>query len=67
MIKRPLGQTGEKLSIIGFGGIVVNEIPQADANNYVSEAVDHGVNYFDVAPSYGIAEEILGPALEPYR
>lgn len=67
LIKRPLGQTGEKLSIIGFGGIVVNEIPQADANNYVSEAVDHGVNYFDVAPSYGIAEEILGPALEPYR
>jgi predicted aldo/keto reductase-like oxidoreductase len=67
LVKRPLGQTGEKLSIIGFGGIVVNEVPQDDANNYVSEAVDHGVNYFDVAPSYGIAEEVLGPALEPYR
>jgi len=29
--------------------------------------VDRGVNYFDVAPGYGDAEERLGPALEPYR
>jgi aryl-alcohol dehydrogenase-like predicted oxidoreductase len=33
----------------------------------VAEAVDRGVNYFDVAPSYGNAEERLGPALEPHR
>jgi aryl-alcohol dehydrogenase-like predicted oxidoreductase len=33
----------------------------------VAMAVDRGVNYFDVAPSYGNAEERLGPALEPYR
>ncbi len=25
------------------------------------------MNYFDVAPSYGNAEERLGPALAPYR
>ncbi len=40
---------------------------QAAANRLVSEAVERGVNYFDVAPSYGNAEEKLGPALEPYR
>jgi predicted aldo/keto reductase-like oxidoreductase len=33
----------------------------------VKHAIDAGVNYFDVAPSYGNAEEKLGPALEPYR
>lgn len=33
----------------------------------VKEAIDYGINYFDVAPSYGNAEEMLGPALEPYR
>jgi aryl-alcohol dehydrogenase-like predicted oxidoreductase len=33
----------------------------------VAEAVDRGINYFDVAPSYGNAQERLGPALEPYR
>ena len=65
--KRPLGKTGEKLSIIGFGGIVVmDETPGASAN-IVSEAVDRGVNYFDIAPSYGNAQERLGPALAPYR
>ena len=50
--KRTLGKTGEKLSMIGFGGIVVmNEEPGAAAN-IVAEAVDRGINYFDVAPSY---------------
>jgi predicted aldo/keto reductase-like oxidoreductase len=33
----------------------------------VAEAFGHGVNYFDVAPSYGNAIERLGPALKPYR
>jgi aryl-alcohol dehydrogenase-like predicted oxidoreductase len=33
----------------------------------VAEAVDRGVNYFDVAPSYGDAQQRLGPALAPYR
>jgi aryl-alcohol dehydrogenase-like predicted oxidoreductase len=37
------------------------------ASNIVAEAVDRGVNYFDVAPSYGNAQERLGAALEPYR
>ncbi len=65
--RRALGKTGEHLSIIGFGGIVVmNEDPSA-AVNIVAEAVDRGINYFDVAPSYGNAQERLGPALKPYR
>ncbi len=65
--RRPLGRTGEELSIIGLGGIVVADLPQAEADRIVSEAVDRGVNYFDVAPTYGNAEERLGPALQPYR
>jgi aryl-alcohol dehydrogenase-like predicted oxidoreductase len=58
-----------KLSIIGFGGIVVCGMEQTSANAIVSEAFERGVNYFDVAPSYfdGEAEMKLGPALEPYR
>jgi len=65
--RRTLGRTGEKLSIIGFGGIVVMNEETAAANNIVAEAVDRGINYFDVAPSYGNAQERLGPALAPYR
>lgn len=65
--KREFGRTSEKISIIGFGGIIVTDIEQADANRYVAEAVERGINYFDVAPTYGDAEIKLGPALEPYR
>jgi len=65
--RRPYGETGEELSIIGLGGIVVSGIEQREANEIVARAVDRGVNYFDVAPTYGNAQERLGPALEPYR
>ncbi len=65
--RRPYGKTGEELSIIGLGGVVVSQIEQAKANDIVAWAVDRGVNYFDVAPTYGNAQERLGPALAPYR
>ena len=60
------GKTGEKLSVIGFGGIVVtNGRPSRRPTRRA--AVEAGVNYFDVAPTYGNAQERLGPALKPYR
>src|ERR1022692_2825122 len=65
--RRPLGKTGEHLSMIGFGGIVVMNEDTGHSNNIVAEAVDRGVNYFDVAPSYGDAQDRLGTALAPYR
>jgi predicted aldo/keto reductase-like oxidoreductase len=65
--KRPLGKTGEKLSIIGFGGIMLKNNPQDFANELVAMAFDAGVNYYDISPFYGNAEERLGHALKPYR
>jgi aryl-alcohol dehydrogenase-like predicted oxidoreductase len=65
--RRRLGRTGEQLSIIAFGGIVVMNETTCEASNIVAEAVDRGINYFDIAPSYGNAQERLGPALAPYR
>jgi predicted aldo/keto reductase-like oxidoreductase len=65
--RRALGKTGEKLSIVGFGGIVVMDATTGQAAERVRAAIDAGVNYFDVAPSYGNAEDMLGPALEPHR
>jgi predicted aldo/keto reductase-like oxidoreductase len=67
MEKRKLGKTGESLSIVGFGGIVVMDVTPEQASQNVATAIERGINYFDVAPSYGNAEERLGPALEPYR
>lgn len=67
LARRPFGGTGIPLSVIGMGGIVVKDADQDHANRVVAEFVERGVNYFDVAPSYGDAEDKLGPALEPHR
>ena len=65
--RRAYGRAKDQISVIGFGGIVVMDVTPEDAARHVSEAVDRGVNYFDVAPTYGNAQERLGPALKPFR
>jgi aryl-alcohol dehydrogenase-like predicted oxidoreductase len=68
MEKRKLGKTPEHLTIVGFGGILVMDETPEESSRLVAAAIqERGINYFDVAPSYGNAEERLGPALEPYR
>jgi predicted aldo/keto reductase-like oxidoreductase len=60
---------GVRLSIVGFGGLVLVGMNQEEANRLVALSVERGVNYFDVAPLYGNgeAEERLGLALKPHR
>ena len=65
--RRSLGRTGEKLSLVAFGGYVLNRSTPDQAAQWAREAYEAGVNHFDVAPEYGSAEVMLGPALEPYR
>jgi predicted aldo/keto reductase-like oxidoreductase len=65
--KRQLGKTQKQLSIIGFGGLVVAGTKLLHAAEIVAESVAKGINYFDVAPSYGDAEIKLGPALKSFR
>ena len=67
MPKRVLGGTGQELSIIGFGGIVAMDAEAESVVKVVADAVENGINYFDVAPYYGDAELKLGPALRPFR
>ncbi|MDD3213167.1 MAG: aldo/keto reductase [Eubacteriales bacterium] len=67
MLYHSLGKTGINVSAVVFGGIINMDETQEQANRYVAEAIEKGVNYFDVAPTYGNAEDRLGPALVPYR
>ena len=67
MEKTLLGRTGLQVSRVTYGGIVSMRESQESSDRYVATAVDRGVNYFDVAPSYEDAEERLGPSLKPYR
>jgi len=56
-----------KVSIIGFPGLCLRGLPQEQANKAVARAYEMGVAYYDVAPEYGNSQDLLGPALEPYR
>jgi len=70
------GRTGIQISAVSYGGIVSAEnfegvhCPsdnQESSDRYVAWAIDRGVNYFDVAPSYGDAQLQMGNSLRPYR
>jgi predicted aldo/keto reductase-like oxidoreductase len=67
MESRVLGKTGLPVGVFSFGGIVARDTAQKEAARLVSDAVGRGVNYFDVAPSYGNAQLVLGQALRPHR
>ncbi len=65
--RRMLGRTGVELSIIGLGGVVLQDESAQRTQVIVKQAIAQGIDYFDVAPSYGNAEELLGLALSPFR
>lgn len=67
METRRYGETDRWLSVVGFGGLLVTDECPSEASRIVAHAIERGVNYFDVAPQYGNAQEMLGPALAPYR
>ncbi|MDF0693120.1 aldo/keto reductase [Aquirufa ecclesiirivi] len=70
---RRLGKTNLEVSILGFGasplGNVFEECDENEGIAAVHYAIDHGVNFVDVAPFYGItlAETRLGKALKGKR
>jgi aryl-alcohol dehydrogenase-like predicted oxidoreductase len=67
MEERILGKTGLSVGVLGFGGIAIRDTLQRDAARIVSNAVEQGVNYFDVAPTYGNAQQVLGSVLKAKR
>jgi L-galactose dehydrogenase len=70
---RRLGNTTMEISVIGYGasplGNVFGETDEKEGIRAVHYAIEHGINYFDVAPMYGLtlAEVRLGKALEGKR
>lgn len=67
MQRRNLGNTGYEISPVVYGGIVSMEDGQEASDRYVEYAIKKGINYFDVAPTYGDAQEKLGNSLKSYR
>lgn len=62
---RPLGKTGERVSIVGLGGYHVGVPDEKQGIAIIHEAIDEGMTFFDNAWDYhaGGSEEVMGKAL----
>jgi len=67
MEKRRLGRTGHDSSVLIYGAAALGEVDQATADASISEALDAGINHFDVAADYGDAELRLAPWMSRIR
>ena len=61
METRRFGRTGHMSTIGIFGAAAFWEITQADADKVMEMVIEAGINHIDIAPSYGQAEERVGP------
>jgi aryl-alcohol dehydrogenase-like predicted oxidoreductase len=61
MQTRRFGRTGHMSTIAIFGAAAFWEISQPEADKVMEMVIEAGVNHIDVAPSYGQAEERIGP------
>jgi aryl-alcohol dehydrogenase-like predicted oxidoreductase len=61
METRRFGRTGHMSTLAIFGAAAFWEISQGDADKVMEQVIEAGVNHIDVAPSYGQAEERVGP------
>jgi uncharacterized protein len=67
---RPLGNTGEKVSIVGLGGWHIGAAESLrEAVSIMHQAIDNGMTFFDNAWEYhqGKAEEWMGKGLDSAR
>jgi aryl-alcohol dehydrogenase-like predicted oxidoreductase len=67
MERRRLGKLGHDSSVLIYGAAALGDVTQDVADRSVQEALDAGINHFDVAASYGDAELRLGPWMPRIR
>jgi len=64
---RTLGKTGLKVSIVGFGGIPIENIGRKEAVEVVNRALDLGINLIHNAPTYGDSASKIGEVMKERR
>ena len=67
MQTRILGRTGHASTLAIFGGAALGTLDQATTDQVVRQIMDAGINHIDIAPSYGRAEELIGPWMPELR
>lgn len=67
MEHRRLGRLGNQSSVLVYGAAALSDVDQDTADASISEALEAGIDHFDVAASYGDAELRLGPWMPQIR
>ena len=67
MQTRRLGRLEHHSSVLIYGAAALGAVTQDTADSSIQQALDAGINHFDVAASYGHAEERLGPWMARIR
>ena len=67
MEQRRLGRTEHRSSVAILGGAAFVDVTPDVAAERVQLAIDRGVNHLDIAPTYGRAEELVGPLIPALR
>ncbi|MBN1196705.1 MAG: aldo/keto reductase [Candidatus Aminicenantes bacterium] len=62
-----LGNTGLKICRVGFGGIPIQRLTDAEAQRLILEALEKGIDFFDTSRIYTDSEAKLGQALAGNR
>lgn len=67
MQTRRLGRTGHQSSVAILGGAAFWGSDADETEAAFTAALDAGVNHLDIAPSYGAAEQLVGPLVPAVR
>src|SRR3954454_22274822 len=67
METRRLGRLEHRSSVLIYGAASLGGVDQDRADTSIQEALDAGINHFDVAAGYGDAELRLGPWMSRIR
>ncbi|MEJ2210568.1 MAG: aldo/keto reductase [Anaerolineae bacterium] len=62
-----LGRTGLEVSRVGFGGIPIQRVTEAEAVRVVARCLELGINFLDTATGYSTSEERIGKAIAGRR
>lgn len=60
----PLGQTGLKISAVGFGTCQLRLVPEQQALDTLKRGFELGVNWVHTAPDYEGADDLVAQAIE---
>jgi aryl-alcohol dehydrogenase-like predicted oxidoreductase len=68
MIKKTLGRTGLEVTALGYGSMGlrgpktwgVRVVGEEDAETFLNQVLDAGINFIDTSPDYGQSEERIG-------